>query len=70
LPGLPGGIILKTKNPDLGQLLEGLAMEDVGMYVHSMAIRYNLWPFGIFRPFDIFHSHWYICWQFGIFFPV
>jgi hypothetical protein len=45
----------QTKNPNLGKVLEGLAIEDVGTYmyilhghlVYFMAIWYILLPFGI-----------------------
>jgi hypothetical protein len=72
----------QTKNPNLGKFLEGLAMEDVGIFyghlVNSQVIWYFLWPFGIFYGhlvnsqviWDIFMAIWYILGPFGIFFPV
>jgi hypothetical protein len=60
-PGMPDGIFSNEKSK-FGKILEGLAMEDVGIfYAHLkylIAIWYILWPFG---P---------ICCHFGIFFPV
>jgi hypothetical protein len=48
---LPDGIFSNQKSR-FGQILEGLAMEDVGVFyvhlVYFMAIWYILWPFGIF----------------------
>jgi hypothetical protein len=54
----------KTKNPFFGKFLEGLSMEDVGIFyvnlVYFTAIWYILWPFGIFYEF------WYIFSPFGM----
>jgi hypothetical protein len=42
----------QTKNPNLGKFLEGLAMEDYGIFyghlVYFTAIWYILWPLGTF----------------------
>jgi hypothetical protein len=53
-------IYFQTKNPDLGKILEGLAMEDVGIFynhlVNFTSILYILWLFGIFMVIlHIFH---------------
>jgi hypothetical protein len=61
---LPDGIFSDQKS-QFGQILEGLALEDVGIcydhlvlfyvcLVYSVAIWSSLWPFGIFFPF------WYV----------
>jgi hypothetical protein len=51
-PGLPDGFCFRTKNPNLGKFLEGLAMEDVGIFyghlVHLTVFWYILWTFGIY----------------------
>jgi hypothetical protein len=54
--------------------MEGLAMEDVGIFyvslVYFMAIWYILWPFGIFSGHLVyFMATWYILWLLGIFLP-
>jgi hypothetical protein len=47
-------VYFETKKPNLGQILGGLALEDVGtLYghlVHFTSIRYIWWSFGIFFP--------------------
>jgi hypothetical protein len=48
----------QTKMGRFGQILEGLAMEDVGtLYGHLVyftAIWYSLWPFGIFCGYFVY----------------
>jgi hypothetical protein len=48
---LPDGLF-STKNPNFGKFLEGLAMEDVGLFYDHLvcftAIVNILWPFGLF----------------------
>jgi hypothetical protein len=50
-PGLPDGIFSNQKS-QFWLILEGLAMEDVGIFydhlVYFTAIWYIMWPFGIF----------------------
>jgi hypothetical protein len=71
-PGLPDGIFSNQKY-HFGLILEGLAMEDVGIFyghlVYITVILYILWPFGIciLWPFRIccgnlvyFMVIWYI----------
>jgi hypothetical protein len=45
-------VYFETKNPNLGNSLECLAMEDVGIHyghlVYLTAISYTLWAFGKF----------------------
>jgi hypothetical protein len=59
MAGLPDGLFSNQKSV-LGKFLEGLAMEDVGIFyghlVHSTVFCYILWTFGI------------VCGNFGIFF--
>jgi hypothetical protein len=47
---LPDGLF-SNKKSQLGLILNGLEMENVGIFydhlVYYMAIWYNLWPFGI-----------------------
>jgi hypothetical protein len=55
----------QTKIPNLGNFLEGLAMEDFGiLYKHLdyfAAIWYILWPFGIFYGYLVYFSpFWYV----------
>jgi hypothetical protein len=61
---LPDGILSNQKS-QFGKILEGLAIEDVGIFmailslfygqmVHAMAIWYILLPFGIFFPFLVY----------------
>jgi hypothetical protein len=44
-------VCFQTKNPNLGKFLEGLAMEDGGLFyghlVHFTVFCYILWTFGI-----------------------
>jgi hypothetical protein len=60
--GLPDGFFSNQKSQFV-LILEGLAMEDVGIfYVHSVnfpAIWHILWPLGIFYPVLV---HFYPCW--------
>jgi hypothetical protein len=62
-PGLPDGIFSNQKS-QFGQILEGLAMENVslfcGHFINFPAIWYILWPFGKFC------GHLYIFPRFGI----
>jgi hypothetical protein len=58
-------VYFQTKKSKFGYILEGLAMEDVGVfYGHSVyftAIRFTLWPFGTFSGNLVyFPSFWYI----------
>jgi hypothetical protein len=62
-----------------GFILEGLAMEDVGMYLYFMVIWsilrpldiHILWPFGIFcGNLVYFVVIWYMLWPFGTFMVV
>jgi hypothetical protein len=48
----------ETKNPNLGKILKGLAIEDVGIF------------YSHFTTIGIFVVVLYILWLFGIFFPV
>jgi hypothetical protein len=53
-------VYFQIKNPNIGKILEGLAMEDVvifgGHFVYFMTKRYILLPFGMFPPvFSILH---------------
>jgi hypothetical protein len=57
-----------TKNPNLGKILEGLAIfEDVGIfYSHSVyfsAIRNNLWPFGSFYGYLVYFFYFGMLYQ-------
>jgi hypothetical protein len=60
-------VCFQTKNPDLSKLLEGLRMENVGIFYdhlkYFMAIWYHLWPFGIVCGYLVYFSH------FGMFGP-
>jgi hypothetical protein len=51
--GLPDGIF-SNQTSQFGYILEGLAMEDVGIFygtlVYFVTISFNLWLFGIFFP--------------------
>jgi hypothetical protein len=63
----------RTKNRNLGQILEGVAIEDVGIFYGHLAyftsVRYILWAFGIFYGHLVyFMVIWYILWALGIFF--
>jgi hypothetical protein len=57
-------VCFQTKNPIFLKILEGLAMEDVGIFygdsVYFMEIRYTLWRFGILLEIR------YTLWPFGI----
>jgi hypothetical protein len=58
--GLPDGILSNQKSK-FGQILEGLAMEDVGTF----------WPFGLFYGhlvyfMTIWHILWYVFSRFGM----
>jgi hypothetical protein len=62
----------QTKKLQFGEILEGLAIEDVGIFcghlVYFVAIWYILWPFGIFYGYLVyFMVIWYILWLFVIF---
>jgi hypothetical protein len=61
---LPSGIIFSNqKKSNLGFLLEGLAIEDIGVCI--------LWPFGPFYGYLVyFVAIYYIWWSFGTFFTV
>jgi hypothetical protein len=56
---LPDGLFSNQKN-QFGKILEGLAMENVGIFyvhlVHFTAIWYILWPFGIFKVILVYFS--------------
>jgi hypothetical protein len=45
-------VCFQTKNPKFGLILEGLAMENLGIFydhlVYFTAIGNMLWPFGVF----------------------
>jgi hypothetical protein len=45
-------VYLQTKSPNLGKFLEGVGMENVGLFydllVHFTAIWYIVWAIGIF----------------------
>jgi hypothetical protein len=63
-PGLPDCIFSNQKSP-FGQILEGLAKEDVGIFfghlVYFIDIWYLLWTFGIFYGHLVyFMDIWYI----------
>jgi hypothetical protein len=54
-------VYFQTKNPNLGNIWEGLTMEDVGILyghlVYSLAIWISLWYFGIYFPrFGMLHQ--------------
>jgi hypothetical protein len=56
--------IFKTKIPILGKLLEGLAMEDVGIFYVIMAF----FIYGLLVYFMVYLIYFgYILWLFGIF---
>jgi hypothetical protein len=57
-PGLPDGVYLQTKNPDLGKFWRALAWKRL---VYSKGVWNKL------RPFGIFYGHLVILWQFGTF---
>jgi hypothetical protein len=73
--------IFSNQKSRFGLILEGLAMDDVGMFyghlVYFMAIWYILWLFGIFYGYLVYFMVilvylmviWYILWLFGIFSP-
>jgi hypothetical protein len=50
-------LYFRTQNPNFSQVLESLAIEDVGIFrvhlVNFTANSYILWPFGIFFPFGV-----------------
>jgi hypothetical protein len=70
-------VYFQTKNPNLGKILEGFAMENVVMFYehweYFSLIWYNLYPFGIFCGHLVYFSRfgmfgprkiwqpWYIC---------
>jgi hypothetical protein len=69
---LPDGIFSNQKF-QFGQILEGLAMEDVGMFYGQLVYFVNIW--NILWTSDRFYGHlvyfmaiWYILWPFGIYF--
>jgi hypothetical protein len=69
-PGLPDCIFSNQKSP-FGQILEGLAKEDVGIFfghlVYFIDIWYLLWTFGIFYGHLVyFMDIWYIIPHFGM----
>jgi hypothetical protein len=51
-------VCFQTKSPNLGKFWRALECKTL---VYSK----TLW--NILRPFSIFHGHWVILWQFGIF---
>jgi hypothetical protein len=57
-------VCFQTKNPNFGEILEGLAMENLGIFydhmVYFTAIRNILRPFGIFYDHLLYISpFWY-----------
>jgi hypothetical protein len=63
-PGLPDGIFSNQKS-QFGYKLEGLAMEDFGIFyghfVYFKAIGYILWLFSIFYGYLLYFSpFWYV----------
>jgi hypothetical protein len=60
-------VYFQTKNPNFGQILECLAMKDVGKFyshlVHFSAISYILWPFGIFVVILVYFSRFGILYE-------
>jgi hypothetical protein len=58
-------VYFQTKNPKMGKFFEGLAMEDVGIFMSILSI---LRPNGIFYGQMVyFMDKWYILWTFGKF---
>jgi hypothetical protein len=60
-------VYFQTKNPNFGLILEGLAMQDVGILdehlVYFTDIGYSLWTFSIFCGNVVyFVVMWYIVW--------
>jgi hypothetical protein len=54
-------VYFQTKNPDLGQFLQGLTMEDVGIFLGHLVF---------YGHFVYLHmSMWYICSSFDVFCP-
>jgi hypothetical protein len=45
----------QTKNPNLGKFLEGLAMEDYGIFYGHLVYFMDTWS--ILQPFGIFYGH-------------
>jgi hypothetical protein len=53
-PGLPDGIFPNQKS-QFGHILEGLALEDVGMFYGLLAYFAAIWY--VVRPFGVFYGH-------------
>jgi hypothetical protein len=53
IPGLPDGIF-SNQNSLLGYILEGLAMEDVGILYSQLVYFTVIWPFGIFYGYLVY----------------
>jgi hypothetical protein len=68
--GLPDGMCISNQKSQFGLILEGLAMEDIGIFyghlVYFEAIWYILRQFGIICGHLVyFAAIWYILWLFS-----
>jgi hypothetical protein len=53
----------QTKKSQFGSILEGVAMEDVGIFYDRLVYFTANW-------YTYFMAIWYILWSFGILFPI
>jgi hypothetical protein len=60
-------VYLQTKSPNLSKFLEGVGMENVGLFydllVHFTAIWYIVWAIGIFSRYLVYFYHFGILFQ-------